>query len=39
MAVGAAAEALSPLSCPLSQLDVNLGIVLPGFITMGHHFL
>lgn len=39
MAVGAAAEALSLLPCLRSQLGVNLGIVLLGFITMGHHFL
>lgn len=35
MAVDTVAEALPPLPCPLTQLDVNPGVVLPGFITMG----
>lgn len=39
MAVDTVVEALHPLPCPLAQLDVNPGVVLPGIRTLGYHFL
>jgi len=39
MAVDTVVEALHHPACPLTQLDINPGVELPGIITMGHNFL
>lgn len=39
MAVDTVVEILHPLPHPLTQMDVNPGIELPGIITIRYHFL